>query len=445
MNRGVIVCAARVFILIFSIVLISCSSGTKKTISPNIVLIMADDLGYGDIGCFGSNEYRTPNIDQLASDGITFTDYHSNVAVCTPTRAALLTGRYQQRAGLEGVIYVSGQSRKTGMDIEEYTIADALKAHGYQTAIFGKWHLGYHKKFFPVHQGFDRFYGYVSGNVDYISHYDNAGIYDWWSQTDSIYEEGYVTDLITDKALDFIEEHKDLPFFAYIAHEAPHWPYQGRNDRADRLAGVPFDSHGSRQDRQQAYKEMVEIMDENVGRVIDKLSELGLEENTLVIFCSDNGGVPKLGNNKPFAKHKGTLWEGGHRVPAAIKWPGKIRAGAVSDQTVLSMDWYPTILSIVANDKLPVGLDGIDLKSHILKNDKSEERSVFWRYREQKAVRKGEWKYLVENEDEYLFNPGNDKGETTNLIDEQSAIANQLKNELQAWEADVDKVPQKTN
>ena len=424
---------------------ISCVKKTAEVKQPNIVLIMADDLGYGDIACYGNTEYQTPNIDRLTAEGIKFTDYHSNGAVCTPTRAALLTGRYQQRSGLEGVIYVKGDTRSVGMSVDELTIADILKQSGYKTGMFGKWHLGYQKKYFPVNNGFERFYGYVSGNVDYISHYDNAGIYDWWSQTDSIYEEGYVTDLITDKALDFIDVNKDSPFFVYIAHEAPHWPYQGRNDKADRFPNVDFKGHGSRLDKKGAYKEMVEVMDENVGRVMDKISQLGLDENTLFIFCSDNGGVDSLGNNLPFAKHKATLWEGGHRVPASVMWKGKIESGQVKDQTVLSMDWFPTILSVAGIENCPVELDGVDLRGHLLNSEKLDDRIVFWRYRGQKAVRQGDWKYMETKEGEYLFNLKDDLGETNNLLSTQNKKGEELKKSLNKWELEMDQVPQITN
>ncbi|NQT02271.1 MAG: sulfatase-like hydrolase/transferase [Planctomycetes bacterium] len=194
---------------------------------PNIILIMADDLGYGDIGCYGSKKIRTPNIDALARGGLRFTDYHSNCPVCSPTRAALLTGRYQQRCGIEGVV-TAAKHRHTGMALEEVTFAEVLKRRGYATGIFGKWHVGYNVEFNPAKQGFDEFIGYVSGNVDYHSHIDQAGFEDWWKNLQKVPEEGYCTDLITKHGVDFIERHKDGPFCLYLPHEAPHYPYQGR-------------------------------------------------------------------------------------------------------------------------------------------------------------------------------------------------------------------------
>ncbi|MBT6004904.1 MAG: sulfatase-like hydrolase/transferase, partial [Prolixibacteraceae bacterium] len=248
---------AKILILIVFPILFSCVSNKENP--PNIILIMADDMGYGDISCFGSEFIQTPVLDKMASEGIKFTDYHSNGAVCTPTRAALMTGNYQQRAGLEGVIYAALDKRMFGIQDSEKTIAEIFKDAGYSTGIFGKWHLGYQPEYNPVHHGFDEFYGYVSGNVDFISHRDGVGLYDWWHNTDTAYEEGYVTDLITDFALKFMERNKKKPFLLYIPHEAPHYPYQGRNDKADRLPGVNFQGHGSRPDKKQAYKEMVEI------------------------------------------------------------------------------------------------------------------------------------------------------------------------------------------
>jgi arylsulfatase A len=220
---------------------------------PNIVLIMADDLGYGDIGCFGNEKIQTPFLDKMATEGLKFTDFHSNGAVCSPTRAALLTGRYQQRSGLEGVIYAKGKTRATGLDVAELTFADYLKSAGYVTGVVGKWHLGYHIDYNPLYHGFDYFRGYVSGNVDYHSHLDGAGIPDWWHDLEKTKENGYVTDLVTKYSVEFIQKNKDKPFFLYVAHEAPHFPFQGRKDKADRKLGAKFEAQGSRKDKQGAY------------------------------------------------------------------------------------------------------------------------------------------------------------------------------------------------
>ena len=429
-------------LLLFTLALFfSCSTEQKNP--PNIILIMADDLGYGDIGCFGSDYINTPVLDKMANEGIKFLDFHSNGAVCTPTRAALMTGNYQQRAGLEGVIYAAKEKRIYGLSQDEKTIAGYLKEAGYKTGIFGKWHLGYKPEFNPTFYGFDEFYGYVSGNVDYISHRDGIGLYDWWLNTDTAYEDGYVTDLITNRALDFIRQNKDQSFFVYLPHEAPHYPYQGRNDKADRLPGQEFKPHGSRTDVKGAYKEMVEIMDENIGRVMDLLEQLQLDKNTIVFFCSDNGAT-NAGSNGELNGFKGSLWEGGHRVPAIAWYPEKIGKGTSTKETILSMDILPSLLS-VAGVKYKAEFDGIDFTKVLFNNAEVSERPVFWRYRNQTAARKGKWKYLCINEECYLFDLENDIQEKNNLINSHTSVANELKKLVLEWEEEMKKYPQQTN
>lgn len=430
------------FLLILSLFgLFSCKP--KSETPPNIVLIMADDLGYGDISCFGSNYIKTPVLDKMASEGMKFIDYHSNGAVCTPTRAALMTGNYQQRAGLEGVIYAALDKRIYGISDKQKTMGDYFREAGYKTGIFGKWHLGYKPKFNPTLHGFDEFYGYVSGNVDYISHLDGAGLYDWWQNTDTCYDKGYVTDLLTDHALQFIEKNKDRPFLLYLPHEAPHFPYQGRNAKPYRLPGKIDRPKASETENKKAYKEMVEVMDENIGRVFQKLKELGLDKNTFVFFCSDNGAV-KTGSNGKLRGFKGSLWEGGHRLPAIAWYPGKIMAGTQNESTVLSMDVLPTLLS-VAGIPLQDKLDGVDFSGVMLRQKELPERPVFWRYRNQWAVRKGDWKYLKIKDDEFLFNLKKDLGEQQNLINTDTEKAAELKALLEQWDNEMNQYKLQTN
>lgn len=419
---------------------LSCSPSPKS--QPNIILIMADDLGYAGIGCFGNDSIQTPHLDALAKEGLRFTDFHSNGSVCTPTRAALLTGKYQQRVGLEGVIYVRGETRQVGLDTSTWTVAKALKAVGYRTGIMGKWHLGYEPQYNPVHHGFEEFYGYVSGNIDFHSHYDNAGIYDWYHNLDSIVEEGYVTDLITTHAVDFIKEHQDEPFFLYLPHEAPHVPFQGRNDPAYRFADNKFSYYGPVQDRSRAYREMVEVMDEGVGQVIETVRLLGLEENTLILFISDNG-AERFGHNGNLNGAKGSLLEGGHRVPAIAYWKDRIPAG-VTDETVMSFDWMPTFLALAHLSNPPSFLDGIDLSDLLLQGSALPPRSVAWRYRKQKALRKGPWKLWIHEQDTALFNLGEDLGETKDRTENEPAILDELLREYAQWELEMEKHPQKT-
>ncbi|MDT8301211.1 MAG: sulfatase-like hydrolase/transferase [Sedimentisphaerales bacterium] len=416
-----------------------CAVGTSSGAAaelPNIILIMADDLGYGDIGCYGSKKIRTPNIDALAREGLKFTDYHSNCPVCSPTRAALLTGRYQQRCGIEGVV-TAANHRHTGMALEEVTFAEVLKKRGYATGIFGKWHVGYSVEFNPARQGFDEFIGYVSGNVDYHSHIDQAGFDDWWKKSEKIPEEGYSTDLITEHGVDFIERHKDRPFCLYLPHEAPHYPYQGRKDPPERLSGGRKGKKAKGDEIPRAYKEMVEVMDEGIGRIVETVKRLGLERKTFIFFCSDNGAT-KNGSNGVLAGYKGSLWEGGHRVPAVAYWPGKIKAGTTTDQTVLGMDLFATMTSIAGAD-LPASLklDGVNLLPMLTEGAGLPKRTLFWRYKKQKAVRKGPWKLLVQNNQSKLYNLDEDLGEKENLALARPDILKTLEDELAAWEQEV--------
>ena len=411
--------------------------GSGNSDRPNIILIMADDLGYGDISCYGSTKISTPNIDTLSKNGMKFTDYHSNCPVCSPTRAALLTGRYQQRAGIEGVIYAKGPTRQTGLALDETTFAEVLKKHGYATGIFGKWHLGYNVEFNPVRQGFDEFRGYVSGNVDYHSHIDGAGFDDWWKNLEKVPEEGYCTDLITKHGIEFIERRRNEPFCLYLPHESVHSPYQGRKDPPMRLPGGNTGKKARGEEIARAYREMVEVMDEGIGKIVKTVKRLGLEHKTFIFFCSDNGAT-KNGSNGELAGYKGSLWEGGHRVPAIAYWPGRILPGSVTSQTVLGMDMFPTMVSI-AGAKLPAGLklDGVDLLGMLTQDRKLPDRTLFWRYRKEKAIRKGPWKLMVQSDKVRLYNLDDDLGEKINLAGAKPGMARELQGELAAWEQEA--------
>ena len=411
-------------------------SGCNKQAPPNIILVMADDLGYGDLGCYGGKHVGTPNIDGLAASGVRFLDYHSNGAVCSPTRAALMTGRYQQRSGIEGVVTAAGH-RHTGLSRAELTMADFLHSKGYHTGIIGKWHLGYDTAFSPLNNGFDHFRGYVSGNIDYHSHIDQAGVFDWWLNKDTLVEEGYVTDLITEHAVEFIEEHAGHPFFLYVSHEAPHYPYQGRRDAADRTMGGNFPNSGSRQDRKRAYREMIEAMDEGIGKLVAALDHSGQLDNTFLFFCSDNG-ANSAGSNHPLKGFKGELWEGGHRVPAIACWNGKIAPG-ISTETILSMDLFPTIISLTGHHA-PEGLefDGIDFSQVFFSGEHLPDRPVFWRFKKQQAVRKGPWKLILDGEEMLLYNLQSDPAEEFTLMEAYPGKADSLRILLDQWILEMD-------
>lgn len=315
---------------------------------PNIVVLIADDLGYGDVSMNGSEILHTPHIDAIAERGIRFTNFHSNGAVCSPTRAAFLTGCYQQRSGITGVLSAANH-REKGLDPERFTsMASLLKQADYRTALFGKWHVGYDTKYNPTAHGFDLFKGFVSGNVDYQSHVDQTGVLDWWNGDGIQNEPGYTTDLITRYGVQFIEDSQDTPFFLTLAHECPHYPYRGPNDIEDREPGVCPERnliHGSRVDKEGAYVEMMQSMDQGIGEVVAALERTGQLENTLVFFFSDNGPAG-IGSSGPLRGGKGSLYEGGHRIPAAAMWPGVIPEGQTVDETILAMDIFATAASI---------------------------------------------------------------------------------------------------
>ena len=419
---------------------LSCSQ--KISTPPHIVLILADDLGYGSIGCYGNDTIATPHLDALAEDGLLFTNFYANGPVCTPTRAALLTGRYQQRAGLEGVIYARGQTRQTGLDTAEVTLADMLRRSGYTSAIVGKWHLGYAPAYNPLHQGFSDFHGYVSGNVDYQTHVDGAGIYDWWDGRDTAVEVGYVTDLITDHATRFIQNHQRDPFFLYIAHESPHVPFQGPGDDGYRQVDSTFSYLGPVKDQGRALREMIESLDLSVGKVVSALEEQGLRESTLLIFISDNGGE-RWADNGDLKGHKTMLTEGGIRVPAIFSWPGTIPPGR-SDQPAITMDIVPTVLDLCAPQVQAPPLDGISLRPILTEGSFLPDRPLYWRYRDSRAVRRGNWKLHLESIDTTLFDLSQDAQERHNLRAQEQAVANDLLEGFRAWDNEMNGYAQKT-
>ena len=358
---------------------------------PNFVIIMADDLGYGDISPF-DGWIRTPHLDQMAREGMRFTNFYASGPVCSPTRAGLLTGRYQQRAGIPGVIYAPpDRNRHHGLQTTEYTFAEAFRAAGYATGVFGKWHLGYERQFNPVHHGFDKFQGYVSGNVDYFSHVDGAGFYDWWSQDELVNEPGYVTHLITQHAVSFIEQNQDNPFVLYLPHEAPHYPFQGPDDEPFRIVHKHVPEQRDSVQVMRAYREMVEEMDAGVGAVLNTLNRLGLDENTMVLFFSDNGAT-QYGSNGSLRGFKGSLWEGGIRVPAIFRWKGKIVAGSTSEQEAITLDIFPTLLEVAGMAGNGSHFDGVDLSPAIFRQESLPERRLYWSYGDQSAMRMGPWK-----------------------------------------------------
>ncbi|OYV03835.1 MAG: sulfatase, partial [Verrucomicrobiales bacterium VVV1] len=395
-------------------------------LKPNIILIMADDLGYGSLGCYGSKEIKTPNIDALAAGGMRFIDFHSNGPMCSPTRAALMTGRYQQRCAWvadEELSPVFREQRKEnlpqrwawGISKSELTIAELLKRNGYHTGIVGKWHLGYDAGFHPMNDGFDEFRGFVGGNVDYHTHVAGYGLkqVDWWNGKTIENENGYTTDLLTRYATNFIARNKAKPFFLYLAHAAPHSPWQGR-DASGKMTP------------QETYREMIEVLDESVGVIRQALRDTGLEKNTLLIFCSDNGAAPppKVSANGPLKGRKGSMNEGGHRVPFIASWPGVIAAGSTSGQKVMTMDFFPTFAGLAGatapKDHL---IDGLNLMPLLKGGSIDAERDLHWLFGDSWAIRKGPWKLMgVGNSPQALVNLDSDLDENANLIKDPTGL-----------------------
>ena len=419
---------------------------------PNIVLVMADDLGYGDLGCYGSEVNETPHIDALARGGLRFTDYHSAGAMCSPTRASVLTGRYPQRFGrmFDGALSGTTQ-RELGLPLKATTIAELLRQEGYATGCFGKWHLGDQKPLVPTRQGFDHFRGLVSGDGDFHSHIDRSGNEDWWRNEEIVMDKGYATDLLTKYSVDFIEAHRDAPFFLYLPHLAIHFPWQGPADPPHRTAGRSWhkDKWGVVPDRRNVgphVKAMIRSLDASVGSIVKTLRKWNLEKNTIVIFTSDNGGYLTYGkdfrnisSNGPWRGQKTQLYEGGHRVPMIISWPERVRPG-LTDETAHSNDWFPTLLGLSGADL--VESDGVDLALLWRDGGSLPKRDLFWRTQSHRAVRRGPWKLVMPRRngaEPELYNLDDDPSEQRNLAKVKPVIVKQLIAAWVRWEAEINR------
>jgi arylsulfatase A-like enzyme len=419
---------------------------TKKEspdLQPNFVIIMADDLGYGDLSCYGNTIIHTPNLDAFAAEGVKFTDFHSNGAVCSPTRAALMTGKYQQRTGIQGVVTAKNH-RQVGLNLNEITIAEELKKYDYNCGMYGKWHLGYAAKYNPTLQGFDDFTGYVSGNIDYHAHIDQEGHLDWWKGDTIDNETGYTTDLITEYGVQYIKENNPektkKPFFLYLPHEAPHSPYQKRKDTILREVGKPGTVGVNKDSIAAIYKEMVEVMDGGIGRIIRALKDIGQYENTMIVFLSDNGANHN-GNNGGLRGYKGGVYEGGSRVPAIIGYPNMIKKGRVNNQTALTMDLLPTLLDFIGQKPSGKNIDGISIKDNLLHQVTLPKRDLFFAYKNRKFVRDDNWKLVrIHNDDgaiTELYNLSNDLPESKDLSLDHPEVVNALGKKLEIWEKQV--------
>ena len=401
---------------------------------PNVLFILADDLGYGDLSCYGRPDYRTPVLDTLARQGMKFMSAYAAAPVCTPTRCAFVTGRYPQRLAVGLKEPLTDPATDIGLPPNHPTVASLLKANGYNTALFGKWHLGWTPEFGPNRHGYEEFFGILSGAEDYFTHRaeDFHGP-DLWEDLAPVERLGYLTDLLTDKAVQFVTRPRNQPFCLSLQYTAPHSPWEEPEDAAigHQHGSGAMEEGGSLQ----IYASMVKSMDAGIGKVLRALRGARLERNTLVIFTSDNGGE-RYSYNWPFSFEKMYLWEGGIRVPAIVRWPGVIRAGQVTEQPAVTMDWTATILAVTGTAPDPqYPLDGENLMPVCTGARTAYDRTLFWRTRTRDAARVGKWKYLKEADDEHLFDLSTDPGEKADARTTHAAVFETIKSTYLAWSA----------
>ncbi len=428
---------------------------------PNLIVVMVDDMGYEGISCFGNPYFKTPEIDTLATEGMRLTDFHSSGTVCSPTRAGLLTGRYQQRAGIEAVIHphATHPEHRKGLKPSETTFAEVLRDTGYSTGLIGKWHQGYPQNsadYHPQTHGFDEFVGYHSGNIDYVSHIGDHNQHDWWHGRKETRENGYSSHLINQHMIDFVRRHgnSEKPFCLYVAHEAIHNPVQVPGDAVRRTA-ERWDRWNWRdttvEERIEKYRGMTMPIDEGIGQLRQTLIDLDIANNTLVLFFSDNGPAGDFPSGSPTLRGgKGSVYEGGHKVPAIAWWPGKIRPGSVSDQPLISIDVMPTLLALAGIAQPDLALDGVDISPVLLKEASLPERPLYWASlsnsgHRSEALREGIWKLAVhhpkappgtfENPQVELFHLGQDPQEQNDLSATSAAKTAEMQERLRAWYA----------
>lgn len=416
---------------------------------PNFIIFYCDDLGYGDLGCYGS-DIETPNIDALADDGIRFTNWYSNSPVCSPSRASLLTGKYPARTGVSQIL--SGKRGRAGLSNEHDTISSKLKENGYSTAMFGKWHLGTTPETRPNSHGFDDFFGFHAGCVDYYSHifyWESPPVHDLWENEKEVWKNGqYLTELITEKAVNFIHnQNKEQPFFMYVPYNAPHYPMHAPEKYMNRYSHLPWD--------RQVMAAMISAVDDGVGEIVQALKSLDQYEDTAIFFSSDNGPSAEMrnwldgtedryygGSAGIFMGHKGSLFDGGIREPAILSYPSHIPKGHVCHELGMMMDIFPTFLSLASVPYSHAEIDGIDLTDMIMNGVKSPHTQVFWEYNNQLAVRKGNWKLVLNGKLDFdivspapvhLSNLEEDPGERNNVVEQYPEIAEDMMAQLQQW------------
>jgi len=428
---------------------------------PNIVLIVSDDQGYNDLGCYGGTEIKTPNLDRLASGGTRLTSFYVTWPACTPSRGSLLTGRYPQRNGTYDMFrndlvdhdylypkeeYAVSWEMVGGMDTREVLIPKVLKQAGYVSGIFGKWDLGQLHRFLPCQRGFDEFYGYTNTGIDYWTH-ERYGVPSMCRGNEPTTEDKgtYTTDLFRREAVRFIEKHKDYPFFCYVPFNAPHGASNLERPRPGVQAPLEYiraqygqydpKDADSRRAKRMRYMAATTYMDEAIGQMMDLLARYGLEENTIVIFFSDNGGSGSAADNGPLRGGKSRMFEGGLRVPCIVRWPDVVPAGSVCDEFLSSMEIFPMICH-AAGARLPKGvvLDGSDMASVLAGRQKSSRKEMFWQRRGDKAARVGNYKWVESSRGSGLFDLTSDIGEQHDLSNEKPDVLTMVKSRFAAWE-----------
>jgi len=424
--------------------------GQTQKRRPNVLLIFTDDQGSIDVNCYGATDLITPNLDRLAREGTRFTQFYVAAPVCSPSRAALMTGRYPQRAGVPG--NVSSQPGHDGMPTQQVTIAEMMKAAGYTTGHIGKWHLGYTPETMPNGQGFDHSFGHMGGCIDNYSHYfywSGPNRHDLWQDGAEVWHEGeFFGDLIVDECKHFIDQHREEPFFLYWAINMPHYPLQGIKKWREKYQHLDAP--------RRMYAAFVSTLDEMIGEVATHLDKLGLREDTLIIFLSDHGHSEEVrtfgggGNPGPYRGHKFTLWEGGIRVPCIVSRPGAIPQNAVRDQVAISIDWMPTIAEHCGVPKPGRKIDGQSIVSVINSADAPSPHQVLhWESGKHWAVRQGSWKIVhdgpateengqkIAQVENFLSNLAEDVTETKSVADQHPDIVQRLTALHEAWAKEV--------
>lgn len=421
---------------------------TRRTRPPNIVFVLADDLGYADLGCYGNTVNRTPHLDRIAGQGVRFTQFYVSWPACTPSRSAILTGRYPQRNGLYEMIrnnevnwefqfdehsYSLSPEMTLGLDLREITIGQAMKSAGYATGVIGKWDSGRARRFLPQQRGFDYFYGFANTGIDYYTH-ERYGIPSMFRGNERIKEEGHATDLFTREALSFIDRNKERPFFLYLPYNAPH----GASTFDKKARQVPekwLKQYGGTLDWKTQYKALLTQLDDAVGQVMGRIAAHGLDNDTIFLFASDNGGGGGS-TNAPLRGGKGKMFEGGLRVPFIVRWPGRVRAGAVSADFATTLDLFPTFLA-AAGARPPAGVhyDGFNMLPLLEKGAQFERREMFWQrtYTNSSGARVGNWKWVNHAGEEGLFDLAADAGERNDLSKTRPDVLAAVRARYAAW------------